>query len=194
MNHPAFDKRINGVSVQSYFETLDGIRAEPSRGRFQFRAHNQWLDAAHTRSTVKGFYGAGSEQHSRDTPFVVESDLPSVVRGGDLAPSPLELLLAALGACITTTLVSQAAIRNVHLDSVDVRAAGDIDIRGFLGLAQDARRTFGEIRVEVRLEADTTDADLDRIVELGIRHSPLYATIGCATRIVVERVRNFDAG
>lgn len=195
MNTPAstFDKRVNGVRVRSFFETLDTIRRDPALGHFQFRAHNQWLDGVHTRSTIKGLYGAGAEQHTRDTPFVVETDLPGVLEGGEHAPSPVELLLAALGSCVTTTLVSQAAIRNIHLDSVDVRVAGDIDMRGFLGLSEHRKPAFGEIRVSVRLESGAPDADLERIVELATAHSPLFATITCATRVTVERVREFEA-
>ena len=51
----------NGVDTQQMFGTLDAIGAQPELGAFTFRATNQWLNGAHNRSTVKGFFGAGGE-------------------------------------------------------------------------------------------------------------------------------------
>ena len=45
---------------------LDAIKAEPSLGTFQFRVANRWIDGAHNRSTIKGFYGAGQEDTTRE--------------------------------------------------------------------------------------------------------------------------------
>ena len=51
----------NGVDTEKMFATLDLIKAQPELARFQFRATNRWIDGAHNRSTIRGFYGAGQE-------------------------------------------------------------------------------------------------------------------------------------
>ena len=56
----------NGVDTAQVFGTLDAIKAQPELARFQFRATNRWIDGAHNRSTIKGFYGAGQEDASRE--------------------------------------------------------------------------------------------------------------------------------
>jgi uncharacterized OsmC-like protein len=184
---PKGPKRINGISVRSVFDTIDAIRSSPSLGKTQFRARNVWLDGGHTRTIVKDYYAAGSEQASRRTPLVSESDLPGVLRGGDQAPSPLEKLLVALSACVTTTLVTQAALRYAHVDMLEVRASGDIDVRGFLGVDEDVQRGFQHIRLDVRLDAEVPAPELDHIVLQGIRFSPVFSTIAAGTTIDVYR-------
>ena len=60
------DRIRNGVDTEQMYGTLDAIKANPVLGIFQFRAHNHWIDGAHNRSTIKGFYGAGQEDtHAR---------------------------------------------------------------------------------------------------------------------------------
>ena len=51
----------NGVDTDKMFATLDLVKAQPELARFQFRATNRWIDGAHNRSTIKGFYAAGDE-------------------------------------------------------------------------------------------------------------------------------------
>ena len=66
------DRTRNGVDTQTMYGTLDAIKADPSLGRFQFRVQNHWIDGAHNRSTIKGFYGAGQEDTSRAQAFTIE--------------------------------------------------------------------------------------------------------------------------
>jgi uncharacterized OsmC-like protein len=189
MNKPAQNdiSRVNGISVATVFATIDAIMDSESVAAAQFRVRNVWLDGGHTRSIAKDYYAGGCEQTSRSTPLVSDTDLPAAFKGGDRAPSPLEQLLIALSACVTTTLVTQAAIRGVHIDSLEVQAAGDIDLRGFLGMDEQRRRGFSEIRLDVQLLADTSPVDLDDIVRLGIGNSPVFSTVSCGTQIVVTR-------
>ena len=89
---------INGVDVDRLSGTIDHISADPTLARFQFRAHNHWIDGGHSRSTIKEFYGAGQEDTSRTEPFVLDSDEPPVLLGNNLAPNAPEYVLHALAA------------------------------------------------------------------------------------------------
>ena len=40
--------RMNGLSVQAAFDTIDAIKANPNLARFQFRARNRWIDRGET--------------------------------------------------------------------------------------------------------------------------------------------------
>jgi len=55
----------NGVDTEQMFATLDLIKEQPELARFRFRATNRWVDGAHNRSTIKGFYAAGGEDTTR---------------------------------------------------------------------------------------------------------------------------------
>jgi hypothetical protein len=56
----------NGVDTDKLFATLDLIRAQPELAKFQFRATNRWIEGAHNRSTIKGFYAAGVDDEPRN--------------------------------------------------------------------------------------------------------------------------------
>src|ERR1700733_8447919 len=94
----------NGVNVDDLFATIDSIQATPAIAKFKFRIHNQWAGASQNRSTVNTFYGAGEEQ-SRPRAFVLEADEPALLLGKDAAVNPVEHLLHALAACLTTSMV-----------------------------------------------------------------------------------------
>src|SRR5262249_11176121 len=73
----------NGVDTAQLFGTLDAIKADPGLARFQFRAHNRWIDGAHNRSTIKGFYAAKQEDASRAEAFTIDAGEPAILLGSD---------------------------------------------------------------------------------------------------------------
>ena len=136
------DRTRNGVDTQQMYGTLDAIKADPSLARFQFRAQNRWIDGAHNRSTIQGFYGAGQEDASRTQSFSLDAGEPAVLLGSDTGPNPAEALLHALAACLTTSLVYVAAARKVRLTEVESTLEGEMDVRGCLGLDDEVRNGF----------------------------------------------------
>ena len=106
----------NGVDTEKMFATLELIKAQPELAKFQFRATNQWVDGAHNRSTIKGFYAAGGEDTSRDEAFELDAGEPAILLGSDTGANPAEYLLHALAACLTTSIVYVAAARKVRAD------------------------------------------------------------------------------
>src|SRR5687768_6158044 len=75
------DRIRNGVDSGQMYGTLDAIKDDPSLGIFQFRARNHWIDGAHNRSTIQGFYGAGHEDRSRAQAFTADAGEPAVLLG-----------------------------------------------------------------------------------------------------------------
>ena len=64
------DRIRNGVDSAQMYGTLDAIKAEPVARRSSSSARtNHWIDGAHNRSTIKGFYGAGQEDTTRAEAF-----------------------------------------------------------------------------------------------------------------------------
>ena len=105
----------NGVDVPTLFATLDAVKGAPQIAQFQFRATNEWISGTHNRSTIQGFYGAGQEDTSRPVPFTYDADHPAILVGSNEAPTPVEFLLHALAACLTSGLANIAAARGITL-------------------------------------------------------------------------------
>jgi hypothetical protein len=80
----------NGVDTGKMFATLDLINAQPELARFQFRAANRWIDGAHNRSAIKGFYAAGDEDTRRGEEFQLDAGEPAILLGSDTGPNPAE--------------------------------------------------------------------------------------------------------
>jgi uncharacterized OsmC-like protein len=176
----------NGVDTAQLFDTLDAIVGDPPLGRFQFRVSNEWIGGAHNRGTIRGFYGAGQEDASRAEAFVVDAGEPAVLCGFDTGPNPAELLLSALAACLTTSLVYVAAARKVTLSAVSSTVEGDMDVRGALGLSDEVRNGFEQIRVHFRIEGDAPAEKLQELVERACRRSAVFDMVTNGVPVSVE--------
>jgi hypothetical protein len=134
-------KIVNGVNVDDLHGTIDAIKEQPTIAKFKFCATNQWFDGGHNRTTIRDFYGA-CQRHEHKNPFVFDADEPPVLLGEDQGANPVEYALTALAACVTTALVYHAAARGIHLEEVESRLEGDLDLRGFLGMDDNVRRGY----------------------------------------------------
>ena len=180
---------VNGVNVDNLFTTIEAIKASPAIAKFKFRIQNRWEGGAHNRSAVNGFYGAGQEL-SRAKSFVLHADEPAVLLGQDSAANPVEYLLHALAACVTTSMVYHAAARGIAIQEVESAFAGDIDLHGFLGLDPTVRKGYQGIQVTFKLKADVPDEKLQEVVQLGTGHSPVFDSLtkGVPVSVKAERL------
>jgi uncharacterized OsmC-like protein len=176
----------NGVNTETMFATLDLLKAQPELGRFQFRAGNRWIDGAHNRSTIKGFYAAGGEDASRGEAFELDAGEPAILLGTDTGPNPAEYLLHALAACLTTSIVYVAAARKVQLTSVESTLTGDMDVRGALGVDEDPRNGFERIGVAFRVTGNAPAEKLREVVERAKARSAVYDMVTNGVPVAVE--------
>src|SRR5215831_3360694 len=165
---------LNGVDTPTLFATLDAVKANPELAKFQFRASNRWINGTHSRSTIRGFYGAGQEDATRTEDFSYDADHPAVLVGTGKAPTPVEFLLHAIAACLTAGIANVAAARGVPLRSVSSTVEGDIDLLGILGLSNEVRNGYQEIRVSFQLSGDAPDDVLRGLVEQSRSRSAVY--------------------
>jgi len=176
----------NGVDTAQMYGTLDAINANPELGVFQFRASNRWLGGAHNRSTIRSFYGAGQEDDSRAEAFSIDAGEPAVLLGVDTGPNPAEALLHALAACLTTTLVYVAAARKVNLTEVESTLEGDMDVRGCLGITDEVRNGFTNIRVRFRISGDAPQEKLQEVVQRAQARSAVFDMVSNGVPVHVE--------
>jgi len=167
---------LNGVDVDQLFGNIDAIKDAPVLGKFKFRANNKWINGGHNQTTIKNFHGL-QQEHDHAEPFELNADEPPLLLGEDIGPNPVEYALTALAACVTTALVYHAAAKGIKLNSVEARLEGDIDLRGFLGISDDVRRGYENIRIYYKIDADVPDEQLEELVQMGTKYSPVFDTI-----------------
>jgi len=178
----------NGVDTPTLFATLDAVKGSPDLAKFQFRATNRWISGTHNRSTIRGFFGAGQEDTSRTADFTYDADHPAVLVGTGNGPTPVEFVLHALAACLTSGLANIAAARGVTLHSVESTVEGDIDLLGILGLSDQVRNGYQGIRVSFKISGDAPDDVLRGLIEQSRRRSAVYdvVTNGVPVEITVD--------
>jgi uncharacterized OsmC-like protein len=176
----------NGVDVPTLFATLDAVKGSPQIAQFQFRATNEWISGTHNRSTIQGFYGAGQEDTTRTEPFYYDADHPAVLVGTGHGPTPVEFLLHAIAACLTSGLANIAAARGITLRRVSSTVEGDIDLLGILGLSDEVRNGYRQIRVRFDVDGDATAEELAALVERSRRRSAVYDVLSNGTDVQID--------
>ena len=178
----------NGVDTATLFATLDAVKGNRDIAKFQFRATNRWISGTHNQSTIHGFYGAMQEMTHQQV-HVYDADHPAVLVGADSAPTPVEFVLHALAACLTAGLANIAAARGVNLTEVESTVEGDIDLLGILGLSDEVRNGYQQIKVSFKVRGDDPDK-LRKLVEQSRRRSAVFDIVTNGVPVVIE----VDAG
>ena len=100
-----------------------------------------------------------------------------------------DMLLEALVACAGVTLKAVATALGVDLRSGTVRAEGDLDFRGTLGVAKEAPVGFSDIRLTFELNADAPQDKLDTLLRLTERYCVVLQTLRRPPSIETKLVR-----
>jgi len=177
---------INGVDVDRLGQTVQAIQQNPGLATSQFRAVNRWISGGHNRSTIQGFYGAGQEDTTRTKPFVLDADEPPVLLGKDQGANPVEYVLHALAACLTTSLVYHAAARGIRIESVESKLEGDLDLQGFLGLSDQVRRGYKEIRASFTIKSNASAEQLKELTKFSPVHDIVSNPVPLSISIVTQ--------
>jgi uncharacterized OsmC-like protein len=178
----------NGVDTAALFATIDAVKGNPDIAKFQFRASNTWVSGTHNQSTIHGFYGAMQEMTHQQA-WTYDADHPAVLVGNDNAPTPVEFVLHALAACLTSGLANIAAARGVTLTEVTSTVEGDIDLLGILGLSQDVRNGYQQIKVSFKVRGDDPEK-LRQVVEQSRKRSAVFDIVTNGVPVEIE----VDAG
>lgn len=177
----------NGVNTPVLLATINAVGEKPELARFQFRATNRWIKGNHSQSRMERFSGAGGEhEHTRE--FRYDADHPPVLCGEGHGPAPVEFLLHALAACITAGIGNIAAARGVQLTEVTSTIEGDIDLQGILGMSDEVRNGFENIRINFSIKGDAPAEKLEEIVMQSKNRSAVYdvLTNGVPVEITVD--------
>lgn len=185
------DKQVsstcNGLDIEQMSQTVRALKNDPALAQFQFRARNQWINGGENRSTIKDFYGAGSEDTSRSEAFIFTNGEPPVLLGRNEGANPVEYLLHALAGCVTTTTVLHAAARGIKLRRLSTELTGNINLQGLLALDDSVPAGYESIRIRMDIEADCSDEDLAELIDFAQRHSPVCNTVCRPVPVTIER-------
>ena len=99
-----------------------------------------------------------------------------------------DMLLEALAACAGVTLRAVATSLGIAVRSGRVRAEGDLDFRGTLGVDRDAPVGFAEVRLLIEVDADADEEQLATLSKLTERYCVVYQTLVGGSALSTEIV------
>lgn len=179
---------VNGVDVSALEGAMEAIDDDAAVGTFTFRAETEWEDALKATTTIDEFDQAGETVHTRE--FTLQGDEPEEILGERTGPNAVELLLGALGSCLTVGYAANAAAMGIELEDLRFEMEGDVDLRGFLGLDEDVRPGYESITCTTHIEADASEERLEELRERVESTSPLMDIVTnevpLVTRLEIE--------
>jgi uncharacterized OsmC-like protein len=96
-----------------------------------------------------------------------------------------DMLLEALVGCAGVTLSAVATALGIAVRHATIRAEGDLDFRGTLGVSKDVPVGFKQIRLHVDLDTDATEEQTATLLRLTERYCVVYQTLSHAAEITV---------
>jgi uncharacterized OsmC-like protein len=115
----------------------------------------------------------------------VETGLHPATGGDGKSACSADMLLEALVGCAGVTLSAVATALNIPLRGATIRAEGDLDFRGTLGISKDVPVGFKEIRLNFELDTDATDEQVATLIRLAERYCVVYQTLSHPANISV---------
>ncbi len=97
-----------------------------------------------------------------------------------------DMLLEALVACAGVTLKAVSTALEIPLRDATVRAEGDLDFRGTLGVAKDAPVGFRDIRLTFDLDTDAPHEKIDTLIKLTERYCVIFQTLNKPPKLALE--------
>jgi uncharacterized OsmC-like protein len=135
---------------------------------------------------AEGILGSEGVSCSVDTGRVlVEAGLHPATGGTGIQACSGDMLLEALVACAGVTLRAVATSLEIPVSGA-VRAEGDLDFRGTLGVDRDAPVGFTAIRLTFELEHDASQEQLERLLRLTERYCVVFQTLTAGVRVDVR--------
>jgi uncharacterized OsmC-like protein len=134
-------------------------------------------DAALITLSASGELGDGISCSVQTGRAIAEAGLHPASGGDGSLLCSGDMLLEALVACAGVTLRAVATSIGVNVDSGCVRAEGDLDFRGTLGVDREAPVGFSAIRLSFELDTDVDEEQLATLQRLTERYCVVYQTL-----------------
>jgi uncharacterized OsmC-like protein len=149
--------------------------------------YRQSPDAALVTLRAQGRLAEGVSCKIETGKALVTAGLHPATGGSGLGACSGDMLLEALVACAGVTLNAVATALGIELRDALLRAEGDLDFRGTLGVSKDAPVGFQNIRLEFTLDTDASDEQLETLLRLTERYCVVYQTLVRPPTMAVTR-------
>jgi uncharacterized OsmC-like protein len=136
---------------------------------------------------AQGRIGEGVSCRVETGKALVVAGLHPATGGSGQAECSGDMLLEALVACAGVTLKAVATALGIELRDATLRAEGDLDFRGTLGVSKEVPVGFQDIRLQFTLDTDASEEQLATLLRLTERYCVVYQTLAHPPGLAVTR-------
>ncbi len=181
---------VNGLEVSNMGKIVEKIRDNPDSGQATLYATTRWESGFHNEAAISKFTMGGTNLNHART-FKIEGDQPQNFLGTDKGPASVEILLAALGHCISNNWAMFGASMGISIESLRLEVEGDLDVRGRMGLPEPGKIPPGYqiIRITHYVKSNAPKEQLEQLKQMAEDRSPTrdsLRAVSLSSRLVIE--------
>ena len=136
---------------------------------------------------ASGRIGEGVSCNVQTSRALIEAGLHPATGGDGMLACSGDMLLEALVACAGVTISAVATAIGVEIEDGTIRAEGDLDFRGTLGVSKETPIGFQKIRLHFDLVTNASPDQLDTLIKLTERYCVVYQTLRQPAALVTSR-------
>ncbi|TAK73725.1 MAG: OsmC family peroxiredoxin [Dehalococcoidia bacterium] len=184
---------VNGLSTRGVQDMVEMVKARPAVAQATFSASTEWKGGFGNEARVRAFtLGGARNEASRSQPFVIAGDHPAELLGTNQGPMSVELLLAALGHCLSSGWATYGAVMGVSIDALRVEVEGDVDLQGMLALPEPGAVPpgYSAIRATYHVRSGAPRDQLEQVAKMAEDLSPTRHSLRAvefSSRLEIER-------
>lgn len=163
-------------------EDLQSIQA-PLKERYRAAPEDSLITLS-----AQGRVGEGVSCKIETSKALIVAGLHPAAGGNGQAVCSGNMLLEALVACAGVTLSAVATAMSIELRDASLRAEGDLDFRGTLGLSNEAPVGFKNIQLHFTLDTDASEKQLATLLRLTEKYCVVYQTLAYPPALTVTRM------
>ena len=145
-------------------KSIEVIQANPMLSVVLYKASTQWQEDVKCSATVRDF-----------SPMII--DEPPSLAGKNAGPSPVELILVALGTCQEIVYSAYASMMGIELISVKVDVKGKLDLKGLFGLDKSVPAGYKSISFVTSIESPADEESIQALIKIVETHCPVMDTL-----------------
>jgi len=108
---------------------------------------------------------------------VVKCDYAEPAGGENIAPNPIELLMASFAACIEAAFYEFAENEGLAVESVEAEIEGMLDLRGLFMVDDNVPPGFQELSYILKIQSPEDEAKVRKLAEKVIMHCPVVDSL-----------------
>ncbi len=164
---------------------MDGTELKAMQAPIKARYRDE-PEAAVITLSAEGSIGEGVTCSVATGRALVEAGLHPATGGSGLHACSGDMLLEALVACAGVTLNAVATALELNITDAKIRAEGDLDFKGTLGVDRESPVGFRDIRLSFDIEGKLDEEQTATLIKLTERYCVVYQTIKASPPIELD--------